>query len=513
MLHGFSIIGGTPTTPAGRTFTAVNPATGDVLAPTYHEASVDDIHRAGELAAAAFRVYGRSSGAQRAMLLRTIATEIEALGDTLLDRYVAESGLPRGRAETERRRTCDQLRLFATVAEDDRWVEARIDTADPSRTPVPKPDTRFMLRPIGPVAVFGPANFPLAFTVAGGDTAAALAAGCPVIVKAHPSHPGTSELVASAIVRAVQACELPTGVFAMIHGGVEQGTALVQLSAIRAVGFTGSRGAGEALLRLCQQRPTPIPFFGELSGINPLCILPNAMATNAEALARGLHASVTLGCGQFCTKPGLVLYVDGAPGAATFRNTLVELMRGTASMPMLNAPMRAHYGAAADRLAATPAVTTLVRVSDDVGRGRASANAGLFACHAETVRSVAVVREEIFGPACVLVACRDIGDMIATIESLDGQLTATLHASDDDLVDADALLWALEQCAGRLVFNGYPTGVEVCDSMMHGGPWPATTDSRFTSVGTASILRFARPVCYQNAPARVLPTALTGAAS
>lgn len=508
MLQGLSLIGGTAAAPTGDTFTAMNPATGARLDPVYHAAAPDHLRRADALAADVFATYGRTTGAERAGLLRGIAAEIEALGDTLLERFVAESGLPRGRAESERRRTCDQLRLFAAVAGEGTWADARIDRADADRRPLPKPETRFLLRPVGPVVVFGPANFPLAFGVAGGDTASALAAGCPVIAKAHSSHPGTAELVGVAVVRAARACGLPAGAFSLIFGGRTVGAALVQLPSVRAVGFTGSRAAGHELLARCQRRPVPIPFFGELSAINPVCLLPGALAARAAVIAEGLHASMTMGCGQFCTKPGLVFYVNGAQGAQVFRDTLIARLRDTPAAPMLNLSTRGAYSEGLERLGGTVGVTTLVAAPAEAGPGGMHGGAALFGCEAATLRAQPALREEVFGPATLLVACRDLADMTATVGVLDGQLTATVHAADEDLVAAEALLWALEQRAGRLVFNGYPTGVEVCPSMVHGGPWPATTDSRFTSVGTAAMLRFARPVCYQNAPDACLPNEL-----
>lgn len=509
-LTGRSIIGGMPVTTDGPSFQATEALTGVALAPLFHEASSDEVERAAELAAEAFTEYGRAPGHVRADLLRRMAEQIEALGDVLLERYSAESGLPRGRAESERKRTCDQLRLFASVAEEGSWTNARIDHADAARTPAPKPDIRSLLRPLGPIAVLGPANFPLAFTVAGGDTASALAAGCPVIVKAHPSHPGTSELVGAAVVRAVAESGLPAGVFGLLFGGARIAQMLVQSPFVRGVGFTGSRVAGRALLTLCQNRPTPIPFFGELSGINPLCVLPGALAERGSEIAKEVAASVTLGCGQFCTKPGLVFFVDQAPGGEEFCAALRAHLSDAPPAPMLNADIRQSYFEGLHRLEEAPGITALVPQRTDAQNSRLVYPA-LFACTSPMLREHADLREEIFGPVTLLVRCQSVQDMIETAELLDGQLTATIHGTDGDFAGAGELLLILEERAGRIIFNGYPTGVEVCPAIVHGGPWPATTDSRFTSVGTAAILRFARPVCYQNAPESCLPDLLRGA--
>jgi len=422
-LTGLSLIDSSSTTATGNTFHAVNPTTGEQLGPPFFEASTAEIARACELAATAFPSYARTSGPIRAAFLRKIADEIEVLGNALLERYTAETGLPRGRAEGERARTCGQLRLFADLVCTDTWADPRVDFAQPDRQPLPKPDTRSLLRPIGPVVVFGPANFPLAFSVAGGDTASAFAAGCPVIVKAHSSHPGTSELVGHAIVRAAQTCGLPGGVFALLFGGGRSlGRALVQHPAVRGVGFTGSKTAGRELYNLCAARPEPIPFFGELSSINPVCLLPGALATRAEAIADGLAASVTLGCGQFCTNPGLILYIAGSPGADGMIERLKERLHATAAAPMLNLPTRRSYGEGLSRIGRTTGVETLLAATEE--SAYTFADPALFRCPSAVFRSQPLLHEEIFGPATLLVACRDLADMTATIAALEGQLTA-----------------------------------------------------------------------------------------
>ncbi len=513
-LQGLSLIAGNPGAPGANTFAALAPATGATLAPTCHEASAEELERACAAAGEAFASYRATTGAERARFLRAIADEIEALGDALLERFVAESALPAGRAQGERARTCGQLRLFADLIVDGSWADARIDTAQPGRTPLPKPDTRLLLRPIGPVAVFGPANFPLAYTVAGGDTASALAAGCPVVVKAHSSHPGTSELVGHAVVRAVRTCGLHPGVFSLLFGsGRAIGGGLVAHPAIKAVGFTGSQAVGRQLYDRCAARPDPIPFFGELSSINPVCLLPGAMAARADAIATGLHASVTLGVGQFCTNPGLVLFVAGTPGADAFVERLSALLWATPAAAMLNRGTRASYGASLQRVGGAPGVETLLAASTETGPGGCHATAALFRTEAKTFAANHALHEEIFGPATLLVACTDVAEMVATLGALGGQLTATVHGEPGELEAAPALFATLEQLAGRIIHGGFPTGVEVCPSIVHSGPWPATTDVRFTSVGTGAIFRWARPVCYQGFPQSALPPEVRDAAT
>lgn len=502
-LLGLSLIGGAPAAPTGNTFAAVNPADGARLAPDYHEAEAAEVARAAMLAAEAAPVFARSTAEQRAGLLRAMADGIEALGDGLLERFVAETGLPRGRAEGERARTCGQLRMFADVAAADRWRDVREEPALPDRQPAPRPALSFRLRALGPVVVFGPANFPLAFSVAGGDTASALAVGCPVIVKAHSSHPGVSELVGRVVVDAVRATGLHPGVFSLLFGsGRTVGTALVRHPAVKAAGFTGSESAGRELFNLCASRPDPIPFFGELSSINPVCILPGALAANAEGIAAGLHGSLTLGCGQFCTNPGLVFYVEGCPGSREFLGALLEKARGTPATPMLNTATRESYEKEMRRVSGVAGVETLLAATTDRGPGGCHATPALFTCQAERFRGEEALHREVFGPATLLVVCASVEEMRQTLAELEGQLTATLHATEQELNHpaTRALLETLEDRAGRVILNGYPTGVEVSPAMVHGGPWPATTDARFTSVGTAALLRWVRPVCRQGFP-------------
>jgi NADP-dependent aldehyde dehydrogenase len=507
-LQGLSLIAGRPGSSSARTFHGVNPASGATLAPAYHAATAVEVDLAAQRAAEAFPVYRQVPAGGRAVFLRCIAGEIEALGDALLLRYVEETALPLARARSERGRTCGQLRMFADLVAEGSWVDARIDHAQPQREPLPKPDSRSMLKAIGPVVVFGPANFPLAFSVAGGDTASALAAGCPVIVKAHSSHPGVSEYVGQAVQRAVAACGLPAGVFSLLFGGGRDiGAPLVQHTAIKAVGFTGSRRAGFELFDLCFRRPYPIPFFGELSSLNPVFILPGRLREAGAALATGLHASVTLGMGQFCTRSGLVLVGQGG-SAQRFMDTLSRLMAATPEGTMLNASTRQSYVDAVGRVCGRAGVDALVWAETPAGAGSAQARAVLLRSDMQSYLADPLLREEMFGPAVMLLEHGGKSALLAFAAALEGHLTASVHGTPEDLEEHSDLLALLETKVGRIVFDGFPTGVEVCSSMVHSGPWPATTDGRFTSVGTAAIHRWVRPICYQNTPDSALPDEL-----
>ncbi|MGI9244481.1 MAG: aldehyde dehydrogenase (NADP(+)) [Verrucomicrobiales bacterium] len=505
-LLGTSIIGSTRGEASGDSAMAANPATGEALDPAFYEASEEELGRAVSLAAEAAISFGKLSGRSKALFLRAIAAEIESLGDALVERATAETGLPAARIQGERGRTCGQLRLFADLVEDGSWVDARIDHADPNRQPVPKPDTRSMLRPVGPVVVFCASNFPLAFSVAGGDTASALAAGNPVIVKAHSAHPGTAELVGNAVRIAVEKCGLPEGVFSLLFGGGRSvGSSLVRASQVKAVGFTGSRAGGRALMDLAAARDEPIPVYAEMSSINPVFVLPGAMAERGDAIATGLHGSVTLGVGQFCTNPGLVM-LEGDPGES-FGETLTALMGETAAGTMLTSGICQAYRDGLDNLKAIDGVEALVPGGGD---GNAAA-AAVFKTDAETFLAGGGIDDEIFGPATLLVTHDGRGQLLELARSMEGQLTATLHGTEQDLQDYAELVQVLETRVGRLVVNAFPTGVEVCHSMVHGGPFPATSDGRSTSVGTQAIYRFARPVCYQGFPQGALPDELTDA--
>jgi len=482
-----------------------NPATGEKLQPAYCFATASEVDEAARLASNAFASYSQTTGAQRAKFLRKIAENIESLGDTLISRATQETGLPEGRIRAETGRTCNQLRLFADLVDEGSWVDARIDHAEPNRTPIPKPDVRSMLRPLGPVVVFGASNFPLAFSVAGGDTASALAAGNPVIVKAHHAHPGTSELVGLAVSNAVRECELNEGVFSLIYGsGSEVGTALVKHPQIKAGGFTGSRSGGRALFDAAASRPEPIPFYAEMSSVNPVVILPAALSTRADQIATGLHGSVTLGAGQFCTNPGLVFLPDSTD-AEGFVARLADLLGETPEQTMLTPAIRSSYQTGVStRLGQTGVATVTQRVA----AAECAASPALFRVDALSYLTNVKLSEEIFGPTTLVVTYADIQQLLELARSLEGQLTATIHGTSEELSANSELLNILQTKAGRLLFNGFPTGVEVCHAMVHGGPYPATSDGRSTSVGTRAIFRFTRQVCFQSFPDTSLPDEL-----
>lgn len=512
-IKGGTLIGGETAgdrhTDGGATFRAVDPAHGTELEPAFREADAGDVNRAVAASVAAFEPYAALEPGRRAAFLRAVADGIEALGDTLLERASAETGLPAGRLEGERGRTTGQLRLFAGAVENGSWVEARIDPGDPTRRPSPRPDLRRMLVPIGPVAVFGASNFPLAFSVAGGDTASALAAGCPVVFKAHPGHPGTAELTARAILRAAAETGVPGGVFSLIHGWAHgPGLALVRHPAIRAVAFTGSLRGGRALYDAGAARPEPIPVYAEMGSVNPVFLLPSAVAGRGDAIAEGLAASITLGVGQFCTNPGVVLGVGGA-GLDRLRDRLAERLGDAEPGVMLYAGLREGYQEGVSR-AQTLGARPLTALAAS-GPGDALARPTLLAAEAARLIEHPALREEVFGPASLLVAADDVGGLERVAEALEGQLTATIHGTEADLTEHRRLVEILTRKAGRIIFNGFPTGVEVGHAMQHGGPYPASTDSRSTSVGTAAITRFARPVCWQGFPQAALPAELRDA--
>lgn len=502
-LRGQSLIGFEESSRNGTPFRAMNPATGHAIAPDFHTAELADVDRAATIAQSAFRLYSRWSGKQRARLLTQIASAVEALGQELIERTSLETALGQDRLKGELARTCNQLRLFASLVEEGSWVNARIDGADPNRKPVPKPDLRSMLRPIGPVAVFGASNFPIAFSVAGGDTASALAAGNPVIVKAHPAHPGASELVGRAIVEASRAAGAPEGIFSLLFdSGTEVGRSLVQHPAIKAGGFTGSRAGGRALMDLAAARPEPIPFFAEMSSTNPVFVLPRAAAERAEQIAGGLYSSVTLGAGQFCTKPGLVL-LGPEKGAEQLSAKLAQLISAASDQVLLTAGICKSYERGVEQRAKLKRIASSKPVSSGF-----RALSTLFETELDSVMSDPHLAEELFGPSTLIVRYDDRMQLLRFAERLEGHLTATIHGTDEDLREFTDLIETLETKVGRLVFNGYPTGVEVCHAMVHGGPYPSTSDARFTSVGTQAILRFARPVCFQNFPDAALPPEL-----
>lgn len=507
-LHGLSLVAGAKTTHRGTAFRALNPATGETLAPDFHEASEQEATGAMAAAAAAFAEYRRTSPEVRAAFLEQIAAGIEALGDALVNRAVAETGLPPARITGERGRTCGQLRLFAQVMREGSWVDARIDTALPARQPLPRPDIRRMLVPLGPVVVFGSSNFPLAFSTAGGDTASALAVGCPVVVKAHRAHPGTGELVAGAIAQAAARAGVPAGVFSMLHGsGATLGQDLVRHPATAAVGFTGSHAAGRALFDVAARREKPIPVFAEMSSLNPVFLLPKALRTRGEALATGLTESFTLGAGQFCTKPGLVFAVRGAATDA-FLAQLATRVAASGCGTLLGTDIRKAFEANRGQVLGIEGVRVLAESAAASEAGRVAARPSVAVTDARRFIAAPQLATEAFGPFTLVVLADDMQQLLACVRALPGQLTATVHGTDADLAGAVELFDAAAQCAGRVIVNGFPTGVEVCAAMNHGGPYPATSDARHTSVGTAALLRFVRPVCYQGFADALLPPEL-----
>jgi len=507
-LEGLSILGAGRANAAGKPTPALNPATDAALGPDYFWATLADVNAAAQLAAKAFAEFSRWPATDRARLLRRIAELIEANAAAIQERAHLETALPLARLQGETARTCGQLRLFASLIEDGWWQDARIDNADPNRKPLPKPDVRSMLVPLGPVVVFSSSNFPLAFSVAGGDTASALAAGCPVIVKPHQGHLGTSELVGRCVQQAVKDSAAPEGVFSLLYGaGREVGIALVKHPLVKAVGFTGSRAGGRALMDAAAARPGPIPVYAEMGSINPVFLLPGALKQRAEEIATGLHASVTLGVGQFCTNPGLV-FTEAGPAAVPFLQKLESLIAGTPPGTMLTADLCLAYRDGVKKFSQAAGVRQAAAVNADAGPGQALAGAALFVTEASNFLNNHALMEEVFGPSTIVVPCASRDEMLAAARKLEGQLTATIHGTPEDLAANRDLLAILETKVGRIVFNSFPTGVEVCHAMTHGGPYPATSDGRSTSVGTRAISRFARPVCFQNFPDSALPEEL-----
>ncbi|MGH9339468.1 MAG: aldehyde dehydrogenase (NADP(+)) [Acidobacteriota bacterium] len=491
-----------------RAFRGINPATGQQLEPDFADATSGQIRQALEQAEQAFQVYRNSSPGQRSEFLHRMADEIEALGAELIERASSETALPAARLTSERARTANQLRMFAQVIEEGSWVEARIDTAIPDRTPIPKPDVRRMLIPLGPIVVFGASNFPLAFSVAGGDTASALAAGNSVVVKAHPAHPGTSDLTGRAILKAAAATSMPEGVFSLLQGmSYEVGRRLVEHPLTRAVGFTGSLKGGRAIFDAANARPEPIPVYAEMGSINPVFVLPSALKEGADKIAQGLKDSVVLGVGQFCTNPGLVIGLEDE-GLDQFSRRLAALISEAPAGTMLHSGICQAYGEGSRALREIAGVQILSESSAEADTLKSEARPMIFGANAGTVIENPRLREELFGPSSIVVRCQNTAELEEIARNLEGQLTATIHATQEDLLQHQTLIEILQRKAGRLIFNGYPTGVEVCPSIHHGGPYPATTDARSTSVGTAAIQRFARPIAYQNFPDSALPAEL-----
>ena len=490
----------------GESFRGIAAATGQPIEPAFPVSTLADVESACAAAEAAFDAYRATDAEARAAFLEAIGEEIVALGDALIERAMEESGLPQARLTGERARTVGQLRLFASVVRAGHWREVRVDPAMPDRQPLPRADLRLRMIPLGPVAVFGASNFPLAFSTAGGDTASALAAGCPVIVKGHPAHPGTDAMVADAILRAVDRCGMPAGTFGHVRGpGNELGSALVSDPRIAAVGFTGSRGGGLALVRLAQARAVPIPVYAEMSSINPVVLMPGALAARGKALGEGFVGSLTMGSGQFCTNPGLVLAISDE-GLEAFEQAAAAALGNHAPQPMLTGGIRQAYATGTEALSANPAVTEIA--SGLAGDGIATEPSRLFTTDASSFLGDKALSEEVFGASSLVVRCADLDELKQTLRGLEGQLTATIHLDASDEAAAAELVPVLERRAGRVLVNGWPTGVEVAHAMVHGGPFPATSDARTTSVGSLAIDRFLRPVCYQDMPSAMLPPEL-----
>lgn len=506
-LNGTNWIAGEESALGTATFHGICPRTGKPLDPAYVEATPAEIDRAVAAAEDCVEACAALAPQQIAALLDGIAAEIETLGDELIERAALETALPPARLTGERARTTNQLRLFAGLVRESSWKDVRIDAALPDRKPAPRPDLRRTLVPIGPVAVWAASNFPLAFSVAGGDTASALAAACPVVVKAHPGHPGTSELTARAVNKAVAERGLPAGTFSMLHGTSPQiSLELVRHPKIAAGAFTGSLRAGRALFDAACQRPLPIPFFAEMGSVNPVFLLEGAVAVRGEAIAEGLSQSVNLGVGQFCTCPGLVVAVD-SPAVERFAAALRDRFQKGAPGAMLTPAIARTYCTAIERIQSIPGVK-ISKPKTEASASVMTAWPVLFETDAATLEQHEELRHEVFGPATVLVRCASTAKMLELARHLEGSLTATIHGTREDLQENRALVFLLSRKAGRLVCNGFPTGVEVCAAMQHGGPYPATTDPRFTSVGTAAIQRFGRPVCFQDFPLEILPAEL-----
>lgn len=505
MIEGVNFIGKTSSKKNDETFQAYNPSENTHLPETFHVATAGEINDALEKAEIAFHTYSRISGKIKADFLDAIADEILELGDTLIERASAESGLPNGRFEGERGRTVGQLRMFAELLREGSWVDARIDTAQPDREPLPKPDIRNMLIPLGPVAVFGASNFPLAFSTAGGDTASALASGCPVVVKAHESHPGTNELVTRAILKAADSIdEIPDGVFSSLNGKADVGQTLVSHPAIKAVGFTGSLNAGRAIYNTAANRDEPIPVYAEMGSVNPVFLLQNKLGNESKEIAEQYAGSVTLGKGQFCTKPGLLIAKKGAALEAFTSHLAGELQQYEASC-LLNKGIADNFSKSRDQYLSQDGVKTIASPNHESGLNQP---ASLASVDAATFLENKNLWDEVFGPFTLVVECENNSELEQIAGELDGQLTITIMGTDDELLEQKNLLQLCRLKTGRMIFNGVPTGVEVCPSMHHGGPYPATTDSKFTSVGTGAIRRFARPIAFQDVPEALLPAEL-----
>ncbi len=506
MLTGENFIGTNRSAKGDRTFRTFNPVLNIENSQVFTEANSEEIDEAVQLAHSAFQTLKSISGERKAAFLNAIADEIMALDDTLIEVYCSETGLPEGRAKGERGRTVFQLRSFADLLIEGSWVEASIDTAIPERTPIAKPDLRKMLIPLGPVVVFGASNFPLAYSTAGGDTAAALAAGCPVLVKSHPMHAGTGELIALAISNAVQKTGMPNGTFSNLNSaGIEVGVQLVQHPKVKAVGFTGSIQGGRALFDLAAKREEPIPVFAEMGSINPVVILPEALSNRSASLAQTYAKSITLGTGQFCTNPGLILAIK-SDGLDDFASDIAVNLQEIAPTPMLHPAIANAYQSKKENALSQDGLSVLSNYENEVGVNYAKQ--AVTKVSGNDFLDNPELHHEVFGPFSMIVECESEAELVSIISNLEGQLTGTLIADEGEASDYSAVITSLQNRVGRLIFNGVPTGVEVCPSMVHGGPYPASTDSRFTAVGVHSIKRWVRPFSYQDWPNELLPDAL-----
>jgi len=488
------------------TFQAIDPTNGERILPLYYEATLTEVDMAIQKAELAFHQYRGKSGKEKALFLEQIGVEIMELGDALIKRCCRETGLPEARISSERSRTVNQLKLFADLLKEGSWVGARIDTADLERQPIPKPDIRSKQIALGPVGIFGASNFPMAFSVAGGDTASALAAGCTIVVKGHPAHPGTSEMIAHAIQNAILKMKMPDGTFSMVQGpSVEVGMHIVKHPFIKAIGFTGSFKGGKAIFDAAVQRPDPIPVYAEMGSVNPIFVLPGALAERRDEIAIGLVASVTLGVGQFCTNPGLVAF-EGSNDGLKFQESVAEQIKKINTGTMLTSGIQQAYQKGIERMRKQKGVSVMAQgIETESGFG---GTPYFLQVDSENFVSNNQLQEEVFGPSTLAIAANSKTDLLEVAHKLKGHLTATLYATEEDIKNYSDLVSILERKVGRLIINGFPTGVEVCHSMIHGGPFPATTDSRSTSVGTTAIFRFTRPISYQNFPDNMLPDEL-----
>ncbi|MCB1228888.1 MAG: aldehyde dehydrogenase (NADP(+)) [Verrucomicrobiae bacterium] len=507
-LHGHQLIGRGTSGESDDTFQAANPATGDLLPTVFHEASAAEIDRAMTLAAEAFVAFRQTSAEDRARFLEACADEVEALGGQLIETAMAETGHPEPRCVGERGRATGQARMFAQYVREGSWVDARIDLPQPERQPLPKPDVRSLMFPVGPVVVFGASNFPLAISVFGADTVSAFAAGCPVVVKAHPAHPATCELVGRAILAAAEKTGMPEGVFSMVQGRTNAvGVGLVQHPETTAAAFTGSLRGGRALYDAANARPAPIPFYAEMGSVNPIFVLPGALKERGEAISAGYIQSLTLGVGQFCTNPGLVLGLESDELSA-FVEGAASGAKGAAPATMLHAGIHHAFVEGVNAMQHRSGLTLVGESGTPADPAKSEAACYVFETDADGLRNNPELFEEVFGPVSTVVKCPSPSDLEEFAAQLDGSLTASIHGTEEDLATYRGLIDILEKKVGRLIFNGFPTGIEVCHAMHHGGPYPATAHSYFTSIGTRCIQRFVRPLCFQGWPQSQLPEEL-----